>query len=51
MMQNPDAEHRTYTASGASAFLGASAFNFLPLKIKQISCGILFRESLDKFFV
>ena len=32
-------------------FLGASAFNFLPLKIKQISCRILFRESLDQFFV
>ena len=32
-------------------FLGASVFNFLPLKIKQISCKILFRESLDQFFV
>ena len=32
-------------------FLGASAFNSLPLKIKQISCRILFRESLDKFLV
>ena len=32
-------------------FLGASAFNSLPLKIKQISCRILFRESLDQFFV
>ena len=32
-------------------FLGALAFNFLPLKIKQISCRILFRESLDQFFV
>ena len=27
-------------------FLGALAFNFLPLKIKQISCRILLRESL-----
>ena len=32
-------------------FLGTSAFNSLPLKIKQISCRILFRESLDQFFV
>ena len=32
-------------------FLGASAFNSLPLKIKQISCRILFRESLDQFFL
>ena len=32
-------------------FLGASAFNSLPLKIKQISCRVLFRESLDQFFV
>ena len=32
-------------------FLGASAFNSLPLKFKQTSSKALFRESLDKRFV
>ena len=32
-------------------FLGASAFNSLPLKIKQISSRVLFRESLGQFYV
>ena len=32
-------------------FLGALAFNLLPLKTKQISCRILFKKSLDQFFV
>jgi len=30
-------------------FLGASAFTSLPLKIKEISSRVLFRESLDHF--
>ena len=32
-------------------FLGASALNSLPWKIKQISSRVLFRESLESFYV
>jgi len=32
-------------------FLGASAFHSLPLKIKQVSSRVLFRESLDQLVV
>jgi len=42
---------KLYFAQKSFYFLGASAFKSLPLKIKQISSRVLFRESVDQFFV